>query len=263
MADSKLVYYPIRFWGLDQLYQAKVKLNVADALSLKEYPGFSGVYSILNHPISNVHLLGDVVSISQKNKFIQYEIDDGTGTIQCYHWRPVEGSDQGMVVPELGNLVSVFGKLSEYNGKRQIRVLNIMMETDPNVEPMHWLEVVQLKRTVYSRAFVLSPGAERFGMGEDSTKEPLRVTVSSILLNILKQHPPFTLTQLRSDMELKERVIREVLSCEDGLKDVDRGLVGEELSTVIGGLAREGLLIRVTEEGVMGPSMEERYEVRE
>ena len=44
---------------------------------------------------------------------------------------------------------------------------------------------------------------------------------------------------------------------------MDRGLVGEELSTVIGGLAREGLLIRVTEEGVMGPSMEERYEVRE
>ena len=42
MAD--LVYYPIRFWGLDQLYQAKVKLNVADALALKEYPGFSGAY---------------------------------------------------------------------------------------------------------------------------------------------------------------------------------------------------------------------------
>lgn len=39
--------------------------------------------------------------------------------------------------------------------------LLLVMETDPNVEPMHWLEVVQLKRTVYSRAFVLSPGAER------------------------------------------------------------------------------------------------------
>lgn len=52
-------------------------------------------------------------------------VDDGTGTIQCCHWRPVEGSEQGMVVPELGNLVSVFGKLSEYNGRRQIRVSNI------------------------------------------------------------------------------------------------------------------------------------------
>ena len=52
----------------------------------------------------------------------------------------------------------------------------------------------------------------------------------------------------------------KVLSC-DGKEDLDSGLVGEELSTVIGGLAREGLLIRVTEEDGRKPSMEERYEV--
>ena len=43
-----------------------------------------------------------------------------------------------------------------------------------------------------------------------STQEPLKLMVSSILLNNLKQWAPFTLTQLRSDTELKEKVIREV-----------------------------------------------------
>lgn len=166
-----------------------------------------------------------------------------------------------MVVPELGNLISVFGKLSEYNGRRQIRVSNIMIETDPNVEPLHWLEVIQLKRTVYSRPFVLPPGAERFGMEQGSSKEPLRAKVSGILLRNLKLHPPFTINGLKSNTDLKETVIEEVLSNKDDLEEnVNRELVSEELLTVISGLAQEGHLIRVREtEGRLAG--EDHYEV--
>ena len=35
----------------------------------------------------------------------------------------------------------------------------VVVESDPNVEPLHWLEVLQLKKTVYSKPFVLPPGA--------------------------------------------------------------------------------------------------------
>ena len=33
----------------------------------------AGVYCILNHPIINVHVMGDVVSVSKKNLLIVYE----------------------------------------------------------------------------------------------------------------------------------------------------------------------------------------------
>jgi len=33
----------------------------------------AGVYCILNHPIVNVHIVGDVVSISKRSRLIEYE----------------------------------------------------------------------------------------------------------------------------------------------------------------------------------------------
>ena len=35
-------FFPPRFWGLDPLFSAKLKLNIRDVLSLGPYPDYPG-----------------------------------------------------------------------------------------------------------------------------------------------------------------------------------------------------------------------------
>ena len=41
MSMEPPVYKPY-YWGLDTVFNAKVKLRISDILSLKKYPGFQG-----------------------------------------------------------------------------------------------------------------------------------------------------------------------------------------------------------------------------
>ena len=54
-------FFPPRFWGLDPLFSAKVKLNIGEVLSLSHYPDFPGQgarndhdYTMLSHAPSVV-----------------------------------------------------------------------------------------------------------------------------------------------------------------------------------------------------------------
>lgn len=165
--------------------------------------------------------MGDVVSIQKKAKMVKYEgvtlymyvcvcriciiimyvVDDGTGVISCTQWRQEADSDKGLVLPELGQLVSIWGKVSEYKAEKQLTVTTIVEHADPNAEPLHWLEVVHLKRTVYSRPFSLPPGfvsGSHVGVSlEDSTKEAVLR-----FLNDSYSGRHFTLAQLSASPDL-------------------------------------------------------------
>ena len=54
--------------------------------------------------------------------FVILSVDDGTGVITCCQWRVVEDSGCGLTVPVLGQLVSVFGRVSEFREEKQIKV---------------------------------------------------------------------------------------------------------------------------------------------
>jgi hypothetical protein len=41
-------FFPPRFWGLDPLFSAKVKLNIKNVLSLTNYPEFPGLWLFAN-----------------------------------------------------------------------------------------------------------------------------------------------------------------------------------------------------------------------
>lgn len=81
-----------------------------------------------------------------------------------------------MIEPDVdsGDLVRVIGKVSEYNGRKDIIITSIsqfthnmayslnfqilciiVKETNPNAELFHWLEINNLKKTVYNKPFVL------------------------------------------------------------------------------------------------------------
>ena len=60
-------------------------------------------------------------------------VDDASGVVPCCQWRKTEGSDLGLVIPRLGQLVSVYGRMSEFRGERQIKVLLIGILARPLV----------------------------------------------------------------------------------------------------------------------------------
>lgn len=51
---------------------------------------------------------------------------------------------------KLGVVARVRGKISSYRGDMQITVTDVVIERDPNVEVLHWLECMRLARKVYN-----------------------------------------------------------------------------------------------------------------
>lgn len=117
----KLKFYHPRLWGLDPLFENKFKLNIIDVLQLIQYPNYKGVYTLLNHAVVDVWIMGDVLSIQVKEKYTVYRVDDGTGSIRCICWM----NDSRLSVPRYfdikhGDLVTVMGRVSEYDGRKNI-----------------------------------------------------------------------------------------------------------------------------------------------
>jgi hypothetical protein len=52
-----------------------------------------------------------------------------------------------------GNLVRVVGTIGNYEERNEITITSINVESDPNVEMVHSLEVIRLHKTVYSKPF--------------------------------------------------------------------------------------------------------------
>ena len=111
-----------------------------------------------------------------------YTVDDGTGTIACKCWlnneaaqaqtagattsnsssssssgsarKPAaaddmdddfwEAADTDATPLQMGDLARFRGKFQLYQGRRQMSVESWRLETDPNAETLHWLEVIQL-----------------------------------------------------------------------------------------------------------------------
>mgnify|MGYP002803539409 FL=1 len=149
---------PVKFWGLDPLYWANVKLFIRDVFKLKNYPGFKGVYAISNHPIVHVLVVGYIVMVGKREKLTNYLVDDGTGRISCCVWRD-QNRETDLVEATFGDLVTMMGKISTFREERQITVSNFYIETDPNAETFHWLDVMKL-REIYEKPFELTENSK-------------------------------------------------------------------------------------------------------
>ena len=97
-------------------------------------------------------------------------VDDGSGVLNCAQWRRSKDSADGLYVPDIGQLVSVFGQVEEYREEKQLRVAAVVPEADPNAEPCHWLEVEHARRTVYSQTFTLPDGVTEAHNGQQKKK---------------------------------------------------------------------------------------------
>lgn len=178
-------------------------------------------------------------------------MDDGTAVINCTQWYLEEDSEKGLFIPRLGQLVAVWGKLSEYRNQKQLTVTTIAEQKDPNAEPLHWLEVAHLKKAVYSRPFSLPPGISTGSQLEFSLKHCTKEAVLEFLKESCGRH--FTLPQLCADPELSRRCVERM----------GGGSIGKEQAMA----AMFSTTQKLPEEGVVIPALgagkqkETKYEV--
>lgn len=154
----------------DALYNTHVKLLAFDFLVLSPNPRDPSSFSRRGMSVSRVETVGFVVTRDPKpGKFLRFSIDDGTGCIPCVLWlnqltspyfskRSPSGvrSIAGMAVKfaseiQLGVVAKVRGRITGYRGMVQITVSDVVLETDPNAQVLHWLDCVRLARKCYDK----------------------------------------------------------------------------------------------------------------
>ncbi|XP_032219601.2 CST complex subunit STN1 isoform X2 [Nematostella vectensis] len=143
---------PVRYWGLDPLFWIHRKMFIVEILKLTEISEYKGFYAINRHPFSRVEIVGYVISLHERERLITYGVDDGSGSIDCCQWQK-DDPDEDRITLELGELICVQGKITAFREKRQITVDFIYPLEDKNSEVLFWLDVLHLRKTVYSKPF--------------------------------------------------------------------------------------------------------------
>jgi len=185
-------------------------------------------------------------------------VDDGTGVMSCTQWRVEEDSEEGITVLDLGDLVSVWGKLSEFRKEKQLTVMTAVRHKDPNVEPLFWLEVTHLKRTVYSRPFILPRGVLGSGEASSGSKEFSKEVIRQHVLSHLKTFHSdghFTLEGLAREEELLKSSRDE-----SELSDWSEGDLTREVGLLVQDLPSEGIVIPARGVGVQKTNV--KFEVQ-
>lgn len=183
---------PVRLWGLDPTYWSCLKLFARDVLELSVHPllpdcllwqaaGAAGA-AASTRAVSKAEVMGVVVGVKHnRDKGVEYLIDDGTAVLSCLCWYVTTGASassastlgSGLLSSSalyrdlptvstafvstpfhtlsLGAVARVRGRISCWREQRQINVESMYIEVDPNAETMHWLECMQLRKTVYEQ----------------------------------------------------------------------------------------------------------------
>lgn len=123
------------------------KVRLADLLHGKFFYGSkeelkpSYVITPLGEKISRVNIIASVVEkfLSEDGSYSSITIDDGTEAMRV----KVFGEDTRILDGiELGNLVTVIGKVKEYNGETYLQAETVKKVEDPNFEVLRKLEVL-------------------------------------------------------------------------------------------------------------------------
>lgn len=95
--------------------------------------------------ISRVRLLGDVIALKVREKYIDFTVDDGTGLLQCVLWQEDLariGSGLAAQSLQLGRLMHVGGPIRRYLGRMQLNVWFLALESDADAMSLFWLQVL-------------------------------------------------------------------------------------------------------------------------
>eukprot|EP00743_Colponemidia_sp_Colp-15_P008076 GILK01008751.1.p1 GENE.GILK01008751.1~~GILK01008751.1.p1 ORF type:complete len:325 (-),score=39.44 GILK01008751.1:122-1096(-) len=233
---------------LHPFFFAHVRLAIVDILNLNEDTESPGDFSFHDHPVTRVEIQGVIVNVKQRQQFLQYIIDDGTGLIPCMSWLEADTaqSTRQPTILELGALVNVRGKLSTYKQERQIVVSTIRVEEDPNMESWWWLETIHLRQEVYSApvAKFVSKFEQAAAPSTKQTKVDYESSFQAQLLRVIDamEVAAFPYSHIRQHSELMACAVELVSkhSTVDCTNEVKESLVSSLFSRCMRRLVAEG-----------------------
>ena len=75
------------------------------------------------------------------------KVDDGTGLLPCISWfSAIQQSASDRCTFQLGDCVTIQGRLQEFKNVRQLVITRCIRETDPNMELIRWCHTVKLQK---------------------------------------------------------------------------------------------------------------------
>jgi len=172
------------------------KVRIFDVVNGKYFAGSkeelkpSYVITSLGQKVSRVNLIATVIDkfVSEDQNYAAIRIDDGTEVIRAKAFKESVKLLEGI---ELGDLVTVIGKLKEYNGEVYVNAEIVKKITDANFETLRKLEILneiaEQKKAVDEIKSLLDSMSEeelkeyakdKFGMDEETlnvVRDSLRV----------------------------------------------------------------------------------------
>ncbi|XP_057856761.1 CST complex subunit STN1 isoform X3 [Cryptomeria japonica] len=163
--------------GLDPMRLSHVKLLAFDLHALQNPSSWGGpdTFWRKGRPVRNVEMMGVVVSRERKDKFLKFEVDDGTACVPCILWlnhltsryysrvqKPHLDCVAAMALEQdeevqLGRLVRLQGRVAVYNKQLQLTVKSVLVERNPNAEIHHWMDCIYLAVHCYDLPASIPP----------------------------------------------------------------------------------------------------------
>ncbi|KAL7067711.1 OB-fold nucleic acid binding domain-containing protein [Cryptosporidium serpentis] len=104
-----------------------------------------------------IRLVGIILNIKKKQKYVEYTINDSSGTIRVIFWFDQniinEVNLTGSIAkdnPVLGTLVDIRGIIDTYNNKIQVKCLLLRVVDDPNFESFWWVKLYESRNRYLS-----------------------------------------------------------------------------------------------------------------
>lgn len=77
---------PSEEWGSNPQFWTFTKIFISTLFSLPFLKEFKNILILKNNPLSKIEILGILVAVSIKTKYIEFLLDDCTGIVSCKYW---------------------------------------------------------------------------------------------------------------------------------------------------------------------------------
>ncbi|ETW78100.1 hypothetical protein HETIRDRAFT_107707, partial [Heterobasidion irregulare TC 32-1] len=150
---------PAEIWKWCLTPAAVARCFVRDACAMGEHAGEGFEYYLLGRvPCRTLLLVGVVVGLSEYESRAIYQVDDGTGVINCVVRYPAlagkavrsEERPPPKPVAEVGQLVRLAGRIRVKGQRREVLVDQISVCKSMDEELDHWRTVIALHKESYS-----------------------------------------------------------------------------------------------------------------
>jgi len=213
------------FCAHDPLWRAHASVFAYQVLNAPHQPGFCNVIVCGKRSVHQVALCGTIVELARRQSHLEFSLDDGSGVVLCVWWHAGATVENCAVMQavQLGDVVTVWAQISEYQGMRQLKVETAVREEERAVEILHCLQAIQLQRDHYSHQFEcrLPPSRKETQQDGHMLLTP-KVAFQTALIEVLRVrfHESFSVTDVVKLIQTDTIIQEAACNCAGSLQTV-------------------------------------------